>query len=53
VNAGTGVIVERIGWFNFYLLCTVLALPGMLLLLKVAPWNDRTGTQQAGHSSQP
>ncbi|MDB5928061.1 MAG: major facilitator superfamily protein [Betaproteobacteria bacterium] len=45
VNAGTGVVVERIGWFNFYLLCTVLALPGMLLLLKVAPWKNRTGAQ--------
>ena len=27
------------GWFNFFLLCTLLALPGMLLLPKVAPWN--------------
>lgn len=39
-NAVTGVIVERIGWTSFFLLCTVLAIPGMLLLLKVAPWND-------------
>ena len=28
VNATTGWIVERIGWFDFYLLCTLLALPG-------------------------
>ncbi|HSQ02690.1 MAG TPA: MFS transporter, partial [Burkholderiales bacterium] len=41
VNAATGIIVEYTGWFNFYLLCTVLAVPGMLLLLKVAPWNER------------
>lgn len=40
-NAVTGVIVERIGWTNFFLLCTALAIPGMLLLFKVAPWNDR------------
>jgi PAT family beta-lactamase induction signal transducer AmpG len=39
INAATGVIVEYTGWFNFFLLCTLLALPGMLLLLKVAPWH--------------
>jgi PAT family beta-lactamase induction signal transducer AmpG len=38
----TGVIVEQIGWTNFFLLCTVLAVPGMLLLFKVAPWNETT-----------
>jgi PAT family beta-lactamase induction signal transducer AmpG len=39
INAATGVIVEHTGWFNFFLLCTLLALPGMVLLLKVAPWH--------------
>ncbi|MDH3363174.1 MAG: AmpG family muropeptide MFS transporter [Gammaproteobacteria bacterium] len=39
-NAITGVIVEQVGWTNFFLLCTVLAFPGMLLLFKVAPWNE-------------
>ena len=29
INATTGWIVERIGWFDFFLLCTALALPGM------------------------
>ena len=29
------------GWFNFFLLCTLLAVPGMALLLRVAPWHDR------------
>ena len=38
-NAVTGIIVERVGWTSFFLLCTVLAIPGMLLLFKVAPWN--------------
>jgi PAT family beta-lactamase induction signal transducer AmpG len=40
VNASTGWIVERTGWLDFYLLCTLLAIPGMLLLLRVAPWGD-------------
>jgi len=39
VNASTGWIVEQTGWFAFFLLCTLLALPGMALLLRVAPWN--------------
>jgi len=39
-SAVTGVIVESVGWTNFFLLCTVLAVPGMLLLLKVAPWHE-------------
>ncbi|CAA0110897.1 Protein AmpG [Halioglobus japonicus] len=39
-NASTGMIVEQIGWVDFFLFCTVLALPGMLLLFWVAPWNS-------------
>ncbi|ARD43417.1 AmpG family muropeptide MFS transporter [Colwellia sp. PAMC 21821] len=41
-NATTGVIVEQIGWTNFYFICTALAIPGMLMLLKVAPWREPT-----------
>jgi PAT family beta-lactamase induction signal transducer AmpG len=38
-NSVTGLIVERVGWTTFFLLCTALAIPGMLLLFRVAPWN--------------
>lgn len=38
-SAVSGLIVEQIGWFQFFLLCTVLAVPGMLLLFKVAPFS--------------
>ena len=38
-NAVTGLIVAQLGWTNFFMLCTALAIPGMVLLLKVAPWN--------------
>ncbi|KON46516.1 hypothetical protein AL013_12865 [Mariprofundus ferrooxydans] len=41
INAGAGWLVESMGWVNFFLFCAVLAVPGMLLLLKVAPWHDR------------
>jgi PAT family beta-lactamase induction signal transducer AmpG len=40
VNASTGWIVAETGWLNFFLLCTLFALPGMALLLRVAPWHD-------------
>jgi PAT family beta-lactamase induction signal transducer AmpG len=40
INATTGVLVEQMGWVGFFLLCAALAVPGMLLLVKVAPWGD-------------
>lgn len=39
-NASTGFLVDAYGWYGFYIICYVLAIPGMLLLMKVAPWND-------------
>nr|WP_321271403.1 AmpG family muropeptide MFS transporter [uncultured Tolumonas sp.] len=39
-NASTGWLVEAMGWQHFFLLCAFLALPGMLLLFKVAPWQS-------------
>ena len=39
-NAATGYLVENLGWFKFFLLCFMLAIPGMLLLFKVAPWHE-------------
>lgn len=35
-----GFIVAETGWFYFFLICFALAIPGMLLLFKVAPWNE-------------
>nr|NMF99706.1 MFS transporter [Aromatoleum toluolicum] len=39
INASAGWLVERMGWYDFFWLCFFLALPGMLLLIRVAPWN--------------
>ena len=47
INAGTGYLVEALGWTPFFLLCTVLAIPGMLLLVKVAPWHEATSDKTA------
>jgi PAT family beta-lactamase induction signal transducer AmpG len=40
INATTGFLIEQMGWLGFFLLCALLAVPGMLLLLRVAPWNS-------------
>ncbi len=45
-NATTGIIVEQIGWTNFYFMCTALAIPGMLMLFKVAPWREPSQQKQ-------
>jgi len=47
-NATTGVLVEQMGWVTFFILCTVLALPGMLLLFWVAPWSGSAGESETG-----
>jgi len=40
-NAATGYLVDSLGWMTFFLFCFLIAIPGMLLLLKVAPWNNQ------------
>lgn len=40
VNSFAGVLVEKLGWTDFFWLCLALAVPGMLLLPLVAAWND-------------
>lgn len=39
-NASTGWLVEALSWPLFFVLCTALALPGLLLLRWVAPWRE-------------
>ncbi len=39
-NASTGFIIEAIGYTQFFIVCTLVAIPGILLLFKVAPWKD-------------
>ena len=40
INATTGYLIEWLGYVHFFWLCFILALPGMFLLLKVAPWSE-------------
>jgi len=39
-NASTGFLIEAMGYTSFFLLCTAVAVPGLLMLFKVAPWRD-------------
>ncbi|QWT50231.1 AmpG family muropeptide MFS transporter [Azospira inquinata] len=45
INASAGVLVDDLGWTTFFLLCALLALPGMALLVKVAPWRQEAAPQ--------
>ncbi len=40
ISAPTGYLAKVMGWESFFILCTLIAIPGMLLLLKFAPWNE-------------
>lgn len=46
-----GVPADGLGWTRFFLVCTLLAIPGMLLLLRVAPWSG--DPDLAGNDQQP
>ena len=41
LSAPTGFFAKTIGWYYFFIACALIAVPGMLLLLKFAPWNSR------------
>ncbi|MEZ5558828.1 MAG: AmpG family muropeptide MFS transporter [Pseudomonadales bacterium] len=38
-SGASGLIVDTLGWTSFFYLCALLALPGMVLLIWVAPFN--------------
>jgi PAT family beta-lactamase induction signal transducer AmpG len=40
-SSATGFMAKNMGWQSFFIFCTLIAIPGMLLLLKIAPWNSR------------
>ena len=39
VAAPTGAMAKYMGWEAFFIFCTIMAVPGLLILLKFAPWN--------------
>ena len=40
-SAPTGFLAKNLGWETFFIACTLIAAPGMLLLFKFAPWNPK------------
>ena len=43
LSAPTGFLAKHFGWFSFFVACALTAVPGMLLLLKFAPWSSTAG----------
>ena len=41
MNSTTGFIVAETGWFLFFIVCFLLAFPAMMMLPKIAPWNQK------------
>ncbi|MFZ7203406.1 AmpG family muropeptide MFS transporter [Avibacterium avium] len=39
LNTQAGALIDWLGYYDYFWLCFWLAIPGMLCLLKVAPWN--------------
>lgn len=42
-SAPTGYFAKHMGWASFFIMCTLIAIPGMLLLMKFAPWSLKEG----------
>ena len=36
---GTGYVAAQLGWTGYFIFCTLAAVPGLLLIRWVAPWN--------------
>jgi PAT family beta-lactamase induction signal transducer AmpG len=39
-SAPTGLAATLMGWEGFFIFCTLAAVPGLLILLRVAPWRS-------------
>src|SRR5947208_5768023 len=40
-SAPTGYLAKHLGWTQFFMVCGLAALPGLLLLSRFAPWRKR------------
>lgn len=48
-SAPTGFAATLMGWEGFFIFCTLAAVPGLLVLLRVAPWRGApAGPESAG-----
>jgi PAT family beta-lactamase induction signal transducer AmpG len=51
LGAPTGWMASVMGWPLFFTSCALIAAPGMLLLVRVAPWNEQSGSGSAVKST--
>ncbi|MFO8088564.1 MAG: AmpG family muropeptide MFS transporter [Desulfatiglandaceae bacterium] len=42
VSAPTGFLVKLTNWEVYFIICTLIAIPGLLLLCRVAPWHAKS-----------
>jgi PAT family beta-lactamase induction signal transducer AmpG len=47
-SAPTGFAVKHLGWEWFFILCTLAAVPGLLVLARFAPWREQASAQAEG-----
>ena len=40
IASGSGMLAKQLGWTSFFIFCALIAIPGMLMLLKFAPWSS-------------
>ena len=52
ISSITGFIVENMGWQYFFIFCTLMAAPGMILLLKYAPFKKINVKKKNGESKK-
>ncbi len=41
ISSFSGLMAEYMGWTSFFIFCALIAIPGMLLLFKFAPWHSK------------
>jgi MFS transporter, PAT family, beta-lactamase induction signal transducer AmpG len=41
-SAPTGFLAKHLGWESFFIVCTLIAIPGMMMLFKFSSWQKKT-----------
>ena len=52
-SAPTGFLAKNLGWASFFIACALIAIPGILLLLKFAPWSPKESLESSWRLSAP
>lgn len=41
ISSFSGFLAESMGWFAFFIFCALIAIPGLLMLMRFAPWRTQ------------